>query len=425
MRRRITTAIVGVTALILLVLGVPLAIVAQRSIIDSEVVELQATVAHLLTEISLPVDPSELVKLASEPDAPPPFGIYDASGRRVYGVGPKQADAAVRGALRGATSSIKRDSIVVAAPITDDAEKVLLVVRVSESLSGPHTLARSAWLVMLVAGIIAVGLAWLLARRVADRLSRPVTDLAGTAASMGSGGVLADHEPSGIAEVDLLADALVDSSRRISEALGRERRFSADVSHQLRTPLAGLRLRLERVTSNDDAAAVATESLGHLDRLEQTVNHLLAFARGSTPATSSSVLDEIARDAVGRWVERTAVTDRAVTLSAASGAIVRASSTSLDQILDVLIDNAITHGAGEIRVASRRVAGGAAIDVSDEGSSLDAGTDDEIFERGHGSNNGIGLALARSIADAEGGRLVVTNRVPTTFSLILLAADDT
>jgi signal transduction histidine kinase len=188
--------------------------------------------------------------------------------------------------------------------------------------------------------------------------------------------------------------------------------------------LAGLRLRLERVTSSDDAAAVARESLAHVERLEQTVNHLLAFARGSAPMTSSSVLDEIARDAVERWVDRTAPA-RAFTLSAASGAIVRASSTSLDQILDVLIDNAITHGTGDIRVASRRLAGGAAVDVSDEGSSVDAGTDDEIFERGHGSNNGIGLALARSIADAEGGRLVVTNRMPTTFSLILLAADDT
>jgi signal transduction histidine kinase len=423
-RRRITTAIVGVTALILLVLGIPLAIVAQRSIIDSEVVELQASVAHLLTEINLPIDPQQLAQLDSEPDAPPRFGIYDTGGHLVYGVGPDRADAAVRDALLGTISSTERDSLVVAAPITDAAENVLYVVRVSESLSGPHAIARGAWLVMLLAGVIAIGFSWLLARRVAGKLSRPVTDLAIAAGSLGGGGVLAEREASGIAEIDLLADALVDSSRTINDALARERRFSADVSHQLRTPLAGLRLRLERVDAGDDAAALAAESLGHLDRLEATVDHLLAFARGSTPATSSTALDEIARDAVDRWTDRAAAASRSITLAATSGVSVRASTTSLDQILDVLFDNAIRHGQGEIRIAARRLAGGAAIDVGDEGASMDAG-DDELFRRGHGSNNGIGLSLARSIADAEGGRLIVTSRSPTTFSLVLLDADDT
>lgn len=83
-------------------------------------------------------------------------------------------------------------------------------------------------------------------------------------------------------------------------------------------------------------------------------------------------------------------------------AVVRASTASIDQILDVLIDNALGHGAGSIRVVTRSVAGGAAIDISDEGSSADSGTDEELFFRGQGSNNGIGLAVARSIADAEG-----------------------
>lgn len=424
MRRRITTAIVGVTAFVLLVLGIPLAVVAQRSIIDSEVVELQATVAHLLSEINLPINAGELSRLTTEPDAPPPFGIYDTSGRRIYGVGPDAADAAVREAQAGATSSTKQGSIVVAAPLSNTDEHVVAVVRISESLAGPHSLARRTWLIMLFAGVVALALAWLLGRRVAGKLSRPVTDLAVTAASMGSGGVLAEHVASGIEEIDLLGEALAQSSRRINDALGRERRFSSDVSHQLRTPLAGLRLHLERVTAEDAAVAVAAESLAHLDRLEQTVNHLLAFARGSTPTAAASSLDRTAKDAVRRWTDRCTLEHRRITVHAGSSATVRASAASLDQILDVLIDNALAHGSGAIRVTSRRVAGGAAIDVCDEGSSEDAGTDDELFRRGHGSNNGIGLALARSIADAEGGRLVVSRREPTTFSLILLAVDE-
>ena len=102
----------------------------------------------------------------------------------------------------------------------------------------------------------------------------------------------------------------------------------------------------------------------------------------------------------------------------------QASATSIEQILEVLIDNALNHGCGTIRVVSRRIGGGAAVDVADEGSSADAGTDEQLFTRGHGSDNGIGLALARSIADAEGGRLVVASRQPTTFSLVLLTAHE-
>jgi signal transduction histidine kinase len=113
-----------------------------------------------------------------------------------------------------------------------------------------------------------------------------------------------------------------------------------------------------------------------------------------------------------------------ITLHANTATTVRASATSIEQILDVLIDNALTHGTGTICVTSRRIGGGAAIDVADEGSAAGAGTDEQVFARGHGSNNGIGLALARSIADAEGGRLIIARRQPTTFSLILLAADD-
>ena len=72
----------------------------------------------------------------------------------------------------------------------------------------------------------------------------------------------------------------------------------------------------------------------------------------------------------------------------------------------------------------RSIGGGAAVDVIDDGSSANAGSDEEVFQRGHGTNNGIGLSLARSIADADGGRLLLIRRQPTTFSLIFLAADD-
>lgn len=423
MRRRITTAIVGVTAFVLVALGIPLAIVAQRQILDSEVVDLQASAAETLTEISIPLDQTELAEIADEPDEPPPFSVYDANGNLVFGDGPAAAEPAVADAIGGTTSSSTDGLIVVATPITDRNEIVVGALRLSESLAGADSRVRRAWLIMAAAGAAAIAIAWLIASRLARRLSRPVTDLADAASQIGHGGVLEHHQAVGIAEIDLLAAALVDGSQRVSEALARERRFSADVSHQLRTPLAGLRLKLEAAESTGQSEALATAALADLDRIESTVAHLLAFARDAVPPTSTAALRQIAEQAASRWSIRAATLSRTVTVGGACEASVNAAPASIDQILDVLIDNALTHGHGAVSVMVRALAGGAAVDVIDEGSLVDGDSDDEIFRRGHGTDHGIGLALARSIAEAEGGRLLILRRQPTTFTLILLRAE--
>jgi signal transduction histidine kinase len=209
---------------------------------------------------------------------------------------------------------------------------------------------------------------------------------------------------------------------RINEALSRERRFSADVSHQLRTPLTGIRLRLEAARSQRDPDMIGP-ALDDLHRLEQTVDHLLAFARDAVPATSTVRLDDAARDAANRWSDRVATAGRTIKVSTTQPVTTRGSVTSTQQILDVLIDNAVHHGTGDIAIAQRRIAGGAAIDVTDEGKGIDPADSGRIFHRGEGDRNGIGLALARSIAEAEGGRLLLSRTDPTTFSLILLDPD--
>src|SRR5689334_13471782 len=99
MRSRITRAIVGVTAAVLIVLSIPLVVVARRNVVDSEVVELQAEAARALTEITPPLDLAELRSVAREPDAPPPFGVYRPDGSRYFGTGPAAADEGVRRAL--------------------------------------------------------------------------------------------------------------------------------------------------------------------------------------------------------------------------------------------------------------------------------------------------------------------------------------
>lgn len=424
MRRRITEAIVGVAGLVLLMLGIPLAVAVHQSIVDDEVVGLQGTAGRTLTELDVPLDRTQLLAVAREPDAPPPFSVYDARGALVVGPGPAVADPVVRRALAGDPGTSRDGRIEVATPITArTSDRVVGALQLRESLGRADHRVLTAWLVMAAAGLGALAFGSVVASRVAARLSRPVTDLAAGASAIGAGGPPAAPPASGIAEIDTLAEALAASSARVNDALARERRFSADVSHQLRTPMTGLRLQVEAARASGDVDALEP-ALRDLDRLERTVDHLLAFARDAMPSSATARLDEAADRAATRWTARVAAAGRRITAEPGPPTCVRGAPASVDQVLDVLIDNALHHGRGDILVCQRPVAGAGALDVVDEGRDLVPEPFETIFERGRGDHNGIGLALARSIAVAEGGRLLFIRGEPTTFSLVLLAATD-
>jgi len=423
-RRRITEAIVGVTGLVLLMLGFPLAAAVHQSIVDGEVTDLQGTAARTLAELDVPLDRTQLLAVSRDPDVPPSFSVYDASGTLIFGPGPAAADPVVRRALAGDPGTSRNGRIEVSTPITaGTSDQVIGALALRKSLGRANHRVLTAWAIMAAAGLGALAFGLVVASRVAARLSRPVTDLAARASTIGAGGPLAAPPASGIAEIDTLAAALAASSARVSDALDRERRFSADVSHQLRTPMTGLRLQVETARASGDVEALEP-ALRDLDRLEQTVDHLLAFARDAMPASATARLDEAADRAAARWTARVTAAGRHITAEPGPPTCVRAAPASLDQVLDVLIDNALHHGRGDIVVCQRPVAGAGALDVVDEGRDLVPEPFETIFERGRGDHNGIGLALARSIAVAEGGRLLFTRGEPTTFSLVLLAAGD-
>ena len=112
----------------------------------------------------------------------------------------------------------------------------------------------------------------------------------------------------------------------------RERRFSADVSHQLRTPLAAVQLRLEAARDSPTPAAV-DKALDDLGRLEQTVVHLIAHARGVVPADATTRLDDAIRRAEARWAERVRAAGRQLVVSPGSSFTCRGADGSIDQIL--------------------------------------------------------------------------------------------
>jgi len=277
----------------------------------------------------------------------------------------------------------------------------------------------------LIAAVV-LAVAWFVGSRRARALAQPFEQLTADAQALGRGNFAVRGHSTGLLEADAASAALEETARRLGALLERERAFSSDASHQLRTPLTRLRLGLESALL--DPAADRDEALRaallRLDGLESTVTSLLALARDTGREQGRCDVAAAVRDAGHRWQDvaqdsgRELVAQEQPDLPDAACA-----ETALSQVVDVLLDNALQHGRGTVTVTARRAGPGVALDVADEGDGL--GSDPErAFTRrsADARGNGIGLALARSLTEAEGGRLVV-GHPGSVLSVLLPAAE--
>jgi signal transduction histidine kinase len=280
--------------------------------------------------------------------------------------------------------------------------------------------ARRAWLLMLVAVGVGFAAAVAVARAQASRLAAPIRRLADRAAALGGGDFTGRVEPCGIDELDTVGQALDASGVRLAELLARERAFSADVSHQLRTPLAGLRLRLEHAAREPGTNGHVDDALVEVDRLEATVEHLLALARDDHSVTSAMSPVSVVEAAADRWRPQFAEAGRTLRVDVQDHLPpARGTAISVGQVLDVLLDNALRHGGGTVDLRARAAAGGLVIEVADAGSGIPEDQLATVFERRSGEGTGIGLGLARTITEADGGRLLAVAAQPPTFHVVL------
>ncbi|MDQ1517813.1 MAG: hypothetical protein QOE80_3643 [Actinomycetota bacterium] len=428
MTRRILTTMLAVTTLAVALFGVPLALGVRRLYYNEAVVRLEREAA----EAGIAV-PTSLGDTRDPVELPVPAGgirlaLYGADGAKIAGQGPDRADAAVAGALSGdVRQGGEPGSLVVAVPLSGD-ERVFAAIRASVARRVVDARVHRAWLAMAALAAGALGTAGLLAWRQSRRLSRPVQALATAATLLGLGDFSVRAETSGVAEVDAAAGALNVTAERLGELLARERAFSADASHQLRTPLTRLRLRLETALAVPGAAdgEVLQAAVADIDHLEATVEELLALARDEGPPRERLDVPSLLAEVEQRWHGTLAAAGRRLHVIADPGlAPVDASAAALRHVVDVLVANAAEHGAGTVTVRARPAADAWALDVTDEGPGPSAG-DGDLFRRRSESatGRGIGLALARSLADAEGGRLVLSRPGPgPCFTLLLPAAD--
>lgn len=421
MTRRIMSVALttGIVALVLFL--IPLA-VAVLTLFRNDA---QSSVQREALRAAVLVDPtfstSDLTELP-DPGSGIVLSLYDSTGTLVLGTGPKTADPVVAAALRGSPSDGDVDGSLTSAIPISAVERVTGVVRASVPMSTVWQRVAGAWVVMLAAAIVALGVGIASARALARRITEPMKTLTTTSQALGSGDFTVRMAASGLTEIDQAGSALNDTAERLAGLVQRERRMASNASHQLRTPLTGLRAVLESSLADPaaDYRAAMRTAIERADTLESTIDEIIQLStesvRGVTivPAPELDAADQRWRGALAE-AGRPLRVDIAPELPSAIGV-----PLALTQIFDILIENALRHGSGAVVLRARNSFGALAFDVEDDGASI--GETDNIFEHGLSTtgSSGLGLALAVQLADDHGAKLMLSQRSPKTrFTLLL------
>ncbi|MEU2200993.1 ATP-binding protein [Isoptericola sp. NPDC019482] len=413
MRRRVLLATISAVAVAVLLLGVPLGIFGARYVLATEEQRVTNRVDTLARSIDNTLERGDVVSEAtveraaegSEGDLPAYVVVSLPDGTQLTAGEP------------------------VSPPTIEKAKLTDGSVAVSMTVSAISAYVKSAQTVVLViiAGIVAIAAGIAVAVWQANRLSAPLVYLAASAEQLGSGQVRPRLEPSGVEEIDLVAAELARSADRLAGRLAAERQFTQDASHQLRTPLTALTMRLEEITLASDDPEVVEEariSLEQVERLVTVVDDLLAASRRSQGGTTEAVvLADVVHQQEEEWAPTFERAGRRLVIEVPDRMQVLATPGALAQIIATLLENSLKYGDGTTTVRSRPsgTTGAVAIEVADEGEGVADDVATRIFERGTttGGSTGLGLALARDLAAADGGRLDLVQRRPPVFALFL------
>jgi signal transduction histidine kinase len=258
-------------------------------------------------------------------------------------------------------------------------------------------------------------------------ITRPLADLAEAADRLRSGDPRPVGRRYGLAELDQIADGLDSAGRRVTSLLTAERELAVDASHQLRTPLTALSMRLEEViAAAGDPEAVREEggaALAQAERLADVVSQLLDPGRRATAGTASLTgIDEIIDQQVVEWEPAFRRAGRKLVVTGERGLRAHVTPGGLSQVLATLLDNALMHGRGQVEIRTSQNTKSAVIEVEDEGKGVPPELVSRIFERsvsGRPEGTGLGLSLARTMAAADGGRVVLVRPRPPVFAVFL------
>jgi signal transduction histidine kinase len=420
MRRRLLFSTLAVAVTAVLLFGVPLAFVLRQlqvTVAQDQVERDATTLANTLqnrVRSGINADVTDAQDAArSLPDR---YVSINQDGVQIYQTGSPPA----------------RGSAIIGRAVTRDFRVTVEADTSVENTGGKMILVASL-------GVLAVAVAVALAMIQARRLTRPLQELAEEAGRLGSGDAGPLGRRYGIAELDQVAEGLDGSAERISELLAAERDFAADASHQLRTPLTALSMRLEEILAAADQPDVVQEegtaALLQAERLTDVVSQLLGrthrSSAGRRPAQVS--VDDVVAQQVVEWDPAFRRRNRKLEVSGEKNLTAHVTPGTLSQLIATLLDNALVHGAGTVGIRTSLTPKSVVIEVRDSGRGVRSDLATKIFERnvsGKPGGTGLGLALARSIAAAEGGQVVLVRPRPAVFAIFLprtlaVSGDDT
>jgi two-component system, OmpR family, sensor kinase len=323
---------------------------------------------------------------------------------------------------RRQSETLDQEVLYTAAPIVDAGD--LGAVRITQSTQPIDDRIRKDVLGLAAVGLAALAFGLLFAWVLASTLSRPLRALAQAARRVEAGELEARAEPGGAREQREVAEAFNDMTDRLERVLEAQREFVANASHQLRTPLTGLRLRLEAASlkANDPSLGAELEAAEReAERLARLVTSLLALAReGEQPTPARPVdLADVAQAAAERWEPQAAGKGIRLTVLGDDGVCAAATEEDLAIAVDNLIENALHYSPAGTQVAVRwhRDGDRAILAVEDEGPGVAAGEEEHVFERfargsaGIGaSGSGLGLPIVATLAHRWGGTASIGNR---------------
>ncbi|MFC7327460.1 sensor histidine kinase [Marinactinospora rubrisoli] len=414
MRRRMLFSTLVVTIIAVMLLGLPLGALTYQTIYDDTVNQLQREAEVIGAEADVQLQHSGTI------NADHFASVYP---QRHIEIKPPNSDRTVSTGGWDYNPRTDKQTPTLEATATSNRDVTVHVWRDTTAIRDSIV---NAWLGIASLSLLAIGVAVGLAMLQARRLTLPLVDLAATAERLGSGQATPWGHRYGIPEADRVAEVLDRSAERIASLIATERHFATDASHQLRTPLTAMTMRLEEIIAEaNDPSVVRQEgeaALAQTERLVEIVESLLGRARKSqNPEVEQVAIDDVLEQFVRQWSPVFAQAGRELRMTGTDGLTAMTVPSDLSQIMATLVENAYQHGAGTVTI--RRLATGQTvrIEVSDEGAGVPEELTPRIFERevSGGQGTGLGLALARHIAESGGARVELVQSHPTTFALFL------
>jgi signal transduction histidine kinase len=256
---------------------------------------------------------------------------------------------------------------------------------------------------------------------------RPVNALLNEVQTITAQQAVSPPQSTGLAEIDITLQNLFLAATDAQRRLDAERTLAADVSHQLRSPLTALSLRLEQIvqdTSDTQVHDDAVAALNQVDRLVRLVEGLLTTWRSTSDRELSEIdVSKFLGTVQDRWKSRLQSAGRNIEVLSEPKLIALGTPEIQDLVISVLIENSLQHGAGTIRITSRDYQSWILIEISDQGDGITPDIESSLMVQGTTTGGtGLGLAWARSQVASDGGRLELRNLKPAAFGIFLMSA---